>query len=84
MKKVWLAVVLGVILGLGMGVLPAPTSSPEGLRMPLTPVTQTAGFAARSPLLSQLQLLLVGLAAGFVVAVPVFLIARRRGQTAAT
>jgi len=77
-----LAVVLGVILGLGIVAIPKPTVTPEvteGLRVPLTPVVRQAGVAAPSPMLSQIELLLVGLAAGIVVAVPVFLIAKRRG-----
>lgn len=79
MRRLWLAVALGAILGFGMSILPSPTSSPDGLKMPLTPVVTQARFqAVYTPVPSQLQLLLLGLAAGIVVAVPVFLIAKRR------
>jgi len=68
-----------VILGLGTGILPVPTASQNGLRMPLTPVVTQAGLQeAHSPLPSHLQLLLFALTAGIVVAVSVFLIVKRR------
>ncbi len=82
MRRLWLAIVLGVVFGLGMGTIPGPTNAPEGLRMPLTPITQAGAtqttFAVYSPLLSQLPLLIAGLAIGVLVAVPAFLVAKRR------
>lgn len=79
MKKLWLAVLLGVIFGFGIGTVPSSTRSLEGLNMPLTPVVTQAKFGVlHSPFLSQLQTLVIGLAVGTIVATSCFLIARRR------
>jgi ABC-type antimicrobial peptide transport system permease subunit len=73
-----LAVVLGVILGLGMTIVPSSIDS--GKRM--TPMQLAAGtqykFEAGPSPLTQLQSILIGLLVGLVLAVPVFLLVKHR------
>ena len=77
-RRIWVAVVLGVILGLGITVVPSSIDSVKTA----TPMQLASGPQYRvetsvSPWL-QLQPILVGLFAGLVLAVPVFLLAKRR------
>jgi len=85
MRRLWLAVVLGLILGVGVGVFPSHTVAqpPQPLNMPLGPITAPGAaseahrFQATQAQSSQLYLLLIGLVAGFVVALPAFVFMRR-------
>jgi len=86
MRRLWLAVVLGFILGVAVSSFPSQTAlqQQQPLNMPLVPITAT-GPALQQPRSqtiqspsSQLRTLLVGLVAGLVVALPAFLIAKRR------
>lgn len=78
MRRLWLAVVLGVILGLGVTVVPSSIDSAKRANpMQLTSGIQYNFVATASPW-SQLQPILVGLFAGLVLAVPMFLLAKRR------
>jgi len=81
MRRIWLAVLLGVILGLGVTVIPSSTSSTSA-----KPMLVTAGTAERQPPLATttsswlpLQFLLVGLLAGLALAAPVFILMKYRG-----
>ena len=86
MRRLWLAVVLGVILGVAVSAFPSQTvlQQQRPLNMPLVPITATGPtlqpprFQTVQPPSSQLRTLLVGLVAGLVVALPAFLIAKRR------
>ena len=73
-----MAVVLGVLLGMGVTVVPSSIDSAKRAN----PTQLTSGIQYRvvsyaSPWL-QLQPILVGLFAGLVLAVPMFLLAKRR------
>jgi hypothetical protein len=73
-----LAVVLGVLLGMGVTVVPSSIDSAKRANpMQLTSGIQYRVVANASPWL-QLQPILVGLFAGLVLAVPMFLLAKRR------
>ena len=73
-----MAVVLGVILGLGITVVPSSIDSAKRASpMQLASGMQYRFEASAAPWL-QLQLILVGLFAGLVLAVPMFLLAKRR------
>jgi hypothetical protein len=77
-RRLGLAVVLGVILGLGMTVVPSSIDSTKSASpMQLTAGAQSRLEATASPW-SPLQPVLVGLFAGLVLAVLVFLLAKRR------
>jgi hypothetical protein len=78
MRRLWLAVALGVILGFGVTVIPS-SIGPEQKTNPLM-VTSGAQprLEASIPSFSQIQLVLVAVLAGLVLAVLVFLIAKRR------
>jgi len=86
MPKLWLGIVLGVILGVAVSSFPSQTvlQQQQRLNMPLVPITATGPtlqqprFETVQPPSSQLRTLLVGLVAGLVVALPAFLIAKRR------
>ncbi len=77
MKRLWLAVVLGGILGLGIAVVPG-SIAPEQ-KTSVQPATLASQLAASSisPSL-QFQSILWGLLAGVIVAFPVFVLVRRR------
>ena len=73
-----MAVLLGVILGVGITVVPSSIDSAKMVSpMQLTSGMQYRTVAGASPWL-QFQPLLVGLFAGLVLAVPMFLLAKRR------
>jgi hypothetical protein len=77
-RRLGLAVVLGVILGLGMTVVPSSIDSTKSASpMQLTVGAQSRLEVAASPW-SPLQPVLVGLFTGLVLAVLVFLLAKRR------
>lgn len=78
MRRFWLAVVLGVILGLGMTIVPSSIDSEKRANpMQLAAGTQYKFEAGPSPWM-QLQFVLVGLLVGLVLAVPVFLLVKYR------
>jgi len=78
MRRLWLAVALGVILGLGVTVIPSSIGPAERTN----PVMVTSGaqprVGASIPPFLQAQLILLAVLAGLVLAVPVFLLAKRR------
>lgn len=78
MRRLLIAVVLGVVLGLGIAVVPSSISSKEqaGVLM-TTPGSQPRVAASPSPW-PEFQLITLGLLAGLILALPVFLLARRR------
>jgi hypothetical protein len=78
-RRLWLAVLLGVILGMGITVVPSSIESAKTVSpMQLTSGIQYRVVAGASPWM-QLQAILVGLFAGLVLGVPAFLLAKRRG-----
>ena len=85
MRRLWLAVVLGLILGVAVGVFPSHTVAqpPQPLNMPLGPITASGPaseahrFQANPTQSSQLYPLLIGLVAGLVVALPAFVFTKR-------
>jgi formate/nitrite transporter FocA (FNT family) len=81
LRRVWLAAVLGVIIGLGIAVSSRPMASQEKTMLQLTGVDQPQ--PARLEVTSQaandpLQYVLLGILAGIIVAMPVFVLSRRR------
>jgi hypothetical protein len=78
MRRFWLAVALGVILGLGVTVIPSSIGPQERANpLMITSGTQPR-FGASTPSFLQVQLVLLAVLAGLVLAVPVFLLAKRR------
>lgn len=78
MRRVWLAAVLGVVVGFGIAVFPTSIGSEEKAMLPLTAMNQPQGVQAATPPSQQLMYLLVGLIVGVVVATPVFLLTKSR------
>jgi hypothetical protein len=86
MRKLWLAVVLGLILGVAANAFPSQTvlQQPQALNMPLGPITasgppsESSRLRTIQPPPSQLLTLLLGLAVGLVAALPAFLVMKRR------
>jgi len=77
LRKLLLAVVLGVVLGAGITFVPSSIDSASRANpMQLTPGVQYKVAPYVSPWL-QIQPILVGLIAGLVIAVPMFLLAKR-------
>ena len=73
-----MAVVLGVVVGIGVNVFPSSIDSARRVNpLQLTPGVQYRVVAYASPWF-QLQPVIVGLIAGLVTGVPIFLIVRRR------
>jgi hypothetical protein len=78
MRRLVMAVVLGIILGVGIAVAPSsPSLGGKANLLTTSPGAQRGFEAGTSPWL-QFQPILLGLLAGLVLAVPVFLLARRR------
>ena len=78
MRRLWLALVLGVILGLGITAVPGTIVSEQKTNLqPATLATQRASGPSVSPWF-QFQSILLGLLAGIIVAFPVFLLAKSR------
>jgi ABC-type antimicrobial peptide transport system permease subunit len=82
MNKTWLAAVLGILLGLGVAYAPfASVSSPPKTNLPIQAFEQQSNIVQATPhSLLNLQLLILALLVGVVVATPFFLVAKRRGQ----
>jgi hypothetical protein len=81
MRRLWLALVLGVILGLGITAVPGAIVSEQKANLqnpqPATLAAQRTSGASFSPWF-QFQSILWGLLAGIIVAFPVLLLAKRR------
>jgi hypothetical protein len=77
MRRLWFALLFGIVLGLSMTVVPS-SILPEQSANPLmiTPAAQPRSEASAPPNL-QFQFIALGLLAGLAVAVPVFLLAKR-------
>lgn len=81
MTKLWLAAVLGILLGLGIVYVPpnpgnAAAPQPNLVRQPLE-AQHTMGNLVR-PTQPSYQVILISLLIGVVVALPFFLLARKR------
>lgn len=78
MRRLWLALVLGVILGLGITAVPGTIVSEQKANLqPATLAAQRTSGASVSPWF-QFQSILWGLLAGIILAFPVFLLAKSR------
>jgi hypothetical protein len=78
MRRLWFAVLFGIVLGLGMTVVPSSILSEQRANvLMIAPATQPRFEAGTLPN-SQFQFIIIGLLAGLAVAVPVFLLAKRR------
>lgn len=78
MRRVWLAAVLGVIIGLGIAFSPALVGPERKDMLQLTGVSQPARIEATSQSTDELQYLLPAIIMGILVATPLFLVIRRR------
>jgi hypothetical protein len=83
MRRIWLAAVLGIVLGLGVAFTPyTSTATPQTKQRPfIVGIEETHTLAASSnhnP--PTFELALLGLLVGLLVAAPFFLVARRRAQ----
>ena len=79
MRRLWLAIVLGVILGLGIAAVPGTIVSDQKTNLqPATLAAQRTSGSNVSPWF-EFQPILWGLLAGIVFAFPVFWLAKRRG-----
>ncbi len=79
MSRIWLAAVLGVLLGVGVAhTTGVPVASPVQMNLPVKQfeAQPRAGETAR-PFQSDSQLVLISLLAGILVAAPFFLVAKR-------
>jgi len=79
-KKIWLAVILGVLLGVGVGYTPngPPSAMPRAqLLMQSQPPTYTQSGTAPS---YNVVPVLIALAVGLLVATPAFFVAKRGGK----
>lgn len=81
MRRIWLAVLLGVVLGVGLAAAPGPTTSHERLLMELNTVEAQPKLGATQTVSWQtLQPLFVALIAGIVLGMPFFLVTKWRSR----
>jgi hypothetical protein len=82
MNRVWLAVLLGVLVGLGAGMMPeAQLTAPSGVRPQQEMLLQATKQATTVPANSaDIYAVALSLLVGVVVAMPLFLLARRRSK----
>jgi hypothetical protein len=82
MNKVWLAVLLGAIVGLGAGMVPvAQLTAPPGTQPQLQMLRQNSNQPPPRPANStDLDAIVLALLVGMVVAAPLYVMARRRGK----
>jgi formate/nitrite transporter FocA (FNT family) len=86
MRRIWLAAILGVVLGVGVAFIPStgPSAAPQPMMRPLVTATEEnqAGttLPTSNPTAPTLELIFLGLLAGLLVATPLFLVARKRVQ----
>lgn len=78
MRRIWLAAVLGIIIGLGIAAFPGSIGSQEKSMVPLTALNQPQRFEAVASSSQQLQFIFLGLIVGLVVAAPIFLLAKSK------
>jgi ribose/xylose/arabinose/galactoside ABC-type transport system permease subunit len=80
MGRVWLAAVLGVLLGVAIAYTNAvPVISPAGTNLTARPFeAQMRPGQTTKPPQPDLQLLLISLLIGITVAAPIFLVAKKR------
>jgi len=80
MSKTWLAAVLGILLGLGIAYAPlASVNSSPKTYLPIQSFEQQRNIVQATPHPAMnLQLLILALLVGAVVAAPFFLVAKRR------
>ena len=81
MRRILLAAFLGVLVGVAVGYTPwvQPANAPRALIMQRTPELNTP-FSPVQPSEAPTQLLLA-LLAGLIIAVPLFLVLKRRNQS---
>lgn len=81
MNKVWLAILLGLLIGLGAGTIPvAQLAPPPRAQSQPETLMQAGNRPAAAASSDQLQPIILALLAGLVVAAPLFLVARHRGK----
>jgi hypothetical protein len=78
MRRLMIAVVLGVVLGLGIAVVPSSINSKEQAPLLMTTAGSQPRVAANPSSWPELQLITLGLLVGLVLGLPVFLLAKRR------
>jgi len=78
MRRLLLAVVLGIFLGFGVAVAPPSISTESKVYMPMTAVDEHGRNQLAAPVSSRLEFVAFALLAGIVAATPVFVLARRR------
>lgn len=81
MTRLWLAAILGVLLGVGVAYAPSiQIASPAStLNFPMQPIeVQRKNVQPVNPARSDSQLAFISLLAGIIIAAPVFLITKRR------
>lgn len=80
MRRVWLAALLGIVLGFGLAFAPGSTVAPQRMFMQSNP--PEAQFKGAVPVTNwnKLQTVLIAVIAGLVFATPLFLIAKKRNR----
>lgn len=80
--RLWLAAVLGIVLGVGLAFAPNPqVSSPAKMYLPIQPLGAERSFEATAHHgSSDFQFALLALLAGVIVASPFFVLAKRRNR----
>ncbi len=80
MPRIWLAAILGVLLGGAVAYTTAmPISSQSNTKLPPTPFqAQLRATEPAGPVQSNSQLLLISLLAAFALAAPIFLVTKKR------
>lgn len=80
MARVWLAAILGILLGATLAYATGTSvASPAGTTLPMVPFqAQPRTTATARPVQSDSMLIFVSLLAGIVMAAPVFVVAKKR------
>lgn len=80
MRRVWLAALLGIVLGFGLALAPGATVAPQRMFMQSNPPEAQLKGAVPVTNWNNLQTVLVAVITGLVFATPLFLIAKKRNR----
>jgi formate/nitrite transporter FocA (FNT family) len=85
LRRIWLAAILGVVLGVGVAFIPntGTSAAPQplmGFRVTGTEKQNPTTLAPSNPTAPTIELVFLGLLAGLLVATPLFLVTRKRAQ----